>query len=372
MSLLDELRAYPALDQHAHNLNHPHKAPPWLASFSESDDPTVWERDTPHSLFFRRSLKRLANLLGCAPTGAEVWEARQALGLEGLTRLCLEAAHLQGILLDDGLTPEALLPWTWHQQFVSTRRIVRLEALAQELLAEHPDFADFEAALEQSLDELGPEVVGLKSIAAYRGGLHLPVVSREQAAADYSRARRQPRWEAGPAYHYLLHQALALASQKGLPVQFHTGFGDPDLDLAQANPLWLRPLLQRYSCPLVILHAGYPYFREAGYLASTYARAWVDFGLAIPYLSLSGMQSTLAGLLELAPLNKVLYSSDASLVPELYYLGATHAREILAQVLGDMQKRQELSAGECLEAGRWILADNACQLYGSPDSHNKK
>ena len=34
--------------------------------------------------------------------------------------------------------------------------------------------------------------------------------------------------------------------------------------------------------PLVLLHASYPYTREAGYLASVYPHVYVDLGLAVP------------------------------------------------------------------------------------------
>ena len=38
---------------------------------------------------------------------------------------------------------------------------------------------------------------------------------------------------------YGIHQAL----QRRLPVQFHVGFGDRDLDLARVNPLLLTDFL---------------------------------------------------------------------------------------------------------------------------------
>ena len=53
--------------------------------------------------------------------------------------------------------------------------------------------------------------------------------------------------------------------------------------------------------------------REAGYLASVYPRVYLDFGLAVPFLSSSGMWNTLRQLLELAPTSKLMYSSDAKI-----------------------------------------------------------
>lgn len=366
MSLLDELWGVPAIDHHAHNVNRPELAPPFVAGFSESFDPAVWRRDTPHGMFYRRSLKRIAPLLGTESDEASILAARQSLSIEGLTNLYLTKANLQSLFLDDGLSPDSLLPWTWHQQFVPTYRLLRLEHLAQDLATAHQHFDSFEEAFRAALTGYGPEVVGFKCIAAYRGGLLLPEATREQARQAYALSRGQ-RLGASPLYSYLVGLALDVASSRGLPVQFHTGFGDPDLDLNLANPLLLRPLIEHYSCPFVLLHAGYPYFRETGFLASVYANVWTDIGLAVPYLSVRGMRDTVSGLLELAPLNKVMYSSDASLIPELFFLGAAHGREVLAAVLSECGSNGDLSSKEIEQAGAWILADNARRLYLQQD-----
>jgi hypothetical protein len=362
MPLLDELWSVPAVDHHAHNVNRPELAPPFVAGFTESFCATVWQRDTPHGLFYRRSLKRLARLLGSDESEQGITAVRQSMTIEQLTALYIKEANLWSLFLDDGLSPEALLPWDWHEQFVPTYRLLRIEHLAQGLFAEHQNFDAFEEAFRTGLRDCGPEVVGFKCIAAYRGGLSLPEASREQARDDYVRAR-QTRVSASPLYSYLVGIALEVASAKGLPVQFHTGFGDPDLDLALSNPLLLRPLISKYSCPFVLLHAGYPFFREVGFLASVYSNVWTDFGLAVPYLSVAGMRATVSGLLELAPLNKVMYSSDASLIPELFFLGAAHGREVLAEVLTECRNNGDLSLREAEQAGRWILAGNARSLY---------
>lgn len=116
-------------------------------------------------------------------------------------------------------------------------------------------------------------------------------------------------------------------------------FGDKDLDLKLSNPLLLRNVLEdkRFSkCRIVLLHASYPFSKEASYLASVYSQVnfrphdkyfilefgckvesftdkwnfplqvYLDFGLAIPKLSVHGMISSIKELLELAPTKKVL------------------------------------------------------------------
>ncbi|KAK8638946.1 hypothetical protein V6N13_137354 [Hibiscus sabdariffa] len=100
--------------------------------------------------------------------------------------------------------------------------------------------------------------------------------------------------------NYIFTLSLEVASQFDFPLQIHIGFGDKDSDLRLSNPLHLQKLLQdeRFSrCPIVLLHASYPLSKEASYLASVYAhvkilpQVYLDFGLAIPKLSVHGMIS---------------------------------------------------------------------------------
>jgi predicted TIM-barrel fold metal-dependent hydrolase len=143
-----------------------------------------------------------------------------------------------------------------------------------------------------------------------------------------------------------------------LPVQVHTGFGDADLSLPLARPGLLKPLIERFEeTPFVLLHC-YPYVREAGWLAHVYANVFFDLSLTIPHVSRPNV--ALAEALELAPISKLLYASDAARTPELYLLGATWWRDALAAVLPEL-----LDASEVEDAARLILRENALALYGS-------
>ena len=50
------------------------------------------------------------------------------------------------------------------------------------------------------------------------------------------------RLSSKPVIDYFVVRALRFAAPRAWPLQFHTGYGDPDLDLRLANPLHLRPL----------------------------------------------------------------------------------------------------------------------------------
>ncbi|MCX7594079.1 MAG: amidohydrolase family protein [Fischerella sp.] len=363
----------PAIDQHAHNLLKPEVAArsSYAAAFTEGYDPEIINLHARNTFFYRRSLREIAAFLNCEPQEEVILARRESLGLEQLTKLYLSAANLEAIYLDDGLQPDSILPLSWHEKFVPVKRILRLEVLAEKLIAEIDDFDTF---VERFISEIDPppfEVVGFKTIACYRCGLDIQPVSLAAAACSFYDFKQQLehqllRLADKHLIDFLLQQALLVAAKYQLPVQFHTGYGDPDLDLRLANPLYLRRLLELREyrhVPVVLLHASYPYTREAGYLASVYPQVYLDFGLAVPFLSVSGMRATLRQLLELTPTSKVMYSSDAHSIPELYYLGAKWGRQILAQVLEEAIRDSDLTVSEVDGIAAAILRENALSLY---------
>ncbi|WP_203419056.1 amidohydrolase family protein [Lyngbya aestuarii] len=363
----------PVIDHHAHNLLTTEASLnlPYVAAFTEGYDPDILAHHARHSLFYRRSIRDIAQLLDCEPTETAILTCRQNLGLEKLTQHCLNAANLEALFLDDGFLADKILPWTWHQQFIPTQKILRLEELAENLFSQASKFETFLELFLQAIDPPPSEVIAFKSIAAYRTGLDIQITPIDFArsrfillkkAADESPIRLVDK----PLIDFLITQALEVAAKYKLPVQFHTGFGDPDLDLFVGNPVLLRPLLEEKrwrDAPIVLLHASYPYTREAGYLASVYPQVYLDFGLAVPFLSVMGMRSTLRQLLELSPTTKLMYSSDAHNIPELYYLGAKWGREILKQVLEESIKDGDLTVSEAEDIARRMLSENARGLY---------
>jgi predicted TIM-barrel fold metal-dependent hydrolase len=212
--------------------------------------------------------------------------------------------------------------------------------------------------------------VGLKSIIAYRTGLAVRATTRAEAAGAFAPVKEQARRDgrlrlaAKPLTDYLLLRALEIADRQALPVQFHTGFGDADVNLLDANPLHLRPLIETHrQVPFVLLHASYPYVRELGYLAAIYAHVYADFGLANPHLA-AEVPTVLRQLLGLTPASKILYSSDASQIPELFWLAARWGRRGLGVVLDELVALGALTTDEALGSARQILGASAARVYG--------
>ncbi|KAI5395731.1 hypothetical protein KIW84_062060 [Lathyrus oleraceus] len=214
------------------------------------------------------------------------------------------------------------------------------------------------------------EIVGLKSIAAYYFGLDINInVTKKEAeeALQQVLAVWKPVLVANKnLVDYIFLISLEFAQSHDLPMQIHTGFGDRGLNLRMSNPLYLHNVLEdkRFAkCRIVLLHTSYPFSKEASYLASLYSQVYLDFGLAIPKLSVHGMVSAVKDLLEQAPLNKVMFSTDAYAFPELFYLGAKNARKVVFTVLRDSCIDGDLTVPEAVEAAKDLFARNSISFY---------
>ncbi|XP_022767256.1 LOW QUALITY PROTEIN: protein fluG-like [Durio zibethinus] len=373
--LREAIEKIEVVDSHAHNIVSLDSSFGFINSLSEAAGQAL--SFAPHSLSFKRNLREIAELYGTESYLDAVEQYRRSSGLQAISSKCFKAAGISAVLIDDGLKLDKKRDIHWHKSFVPfVGRILRIESLAEKILdGGMPDGSPwtldaFTEAFLKSLRSVANEIVGLKSIAAYRSGLEInPHVTREDAEIGLSevlQSGKPVRITNKGFIDHIFTRSLEVALQFDLPLQIHTGFGDKDLDLRLSNPLHLRTLLEdkRFSgCCFVLLHASYPFSKEASYLASVYPQVYLDLGLAIPKLSVHGMISSVKELLELAPIKKVMFSTDGCATPETYYLGAKRAREVVFSVLRDACIDHDLSIAEAIEASKDIFAQNAIQLY---------
>ncbi|XP_028789438.1 protein fluG [Neltuma alba] len=363
------------IDAHAHNIVELNSNFAFIHAFSEAYGDAV--SFAPHSISYKRSVREIAELYGCQCSLQSVEEYRRVSGLQSICSKCFKAAKISAILIDDGLELDKKHDLKWHESLTPlVGRILRVERLAEKILDEvlphgsHWTLDKFTEAFVSKLKSVASEIFGLKSIAAYRSGLEINTkVTNKDAEKGLNEvliAGKPFRITNKNLIDYIFLQSLEVAQSYDLPMQIHTGFGDTDLDMRLSNPLHLRAVLEdkRYSkCRIVLLHASYPFSREASYLASVYSQVYLDFGLAIPKLSVHGMISSVKELLELAPINKVMFSTDGYAFPETFYLGAKKSREVVFSVLRDACIDGDLSIPEAVEAANDIFARNAIHFY---------
>jgi hypothetical protein len=319
-------------------------------------------------------------LLGLPPHAdiATYAERRAALSGDEVNHAFLGASGLSTLCVDTGYTPADLLSpvETARPAGAEAFEIVRLEQVAEALAGTGVRAAEFPDAYRAALGHRvarpssGVRVAGFKSIAAYRVGLALDGrrPGDSEVAAAVSRwlggagdaSGRQPRLADEVLHRFFVWCGADL----GLPIQFHVGYGDRDIDLHQCNPLLLTGLLRALEptgAPVMLLH-NYPYHREAGYLAQVFPLVYADLGLATHNV---GAQATalLGEALELVPLRKFLFSSDAFGLPELYYLGSTLFRRALSAFLTSRLAADDMSYPDAERVTRLVGAENARRAY---------
>jgi len=311
-------------------------------------------------------------------TWEEIREHRAGREYDELCRRSFGPANIQCLLIDDGLggVEEMCECYTWHDQFTSSpsKRIVRVEVIAEVSFSPQMDpdsdcaqrvllesllalresaqgtFSDwgivqphFQGQFEDLLELCGkdPDVVGFKSVICYRTGLdvslgsplteHWEELAERWIGQNISKLRLEQKefndWVvcltmkiAGkyqkPGTLTTMSLTSLYSSNSPLTVQFHTGLGDSDLLLSKSSPSLLQPLIRAFpETPVVLLHASYPFTREAGYLSAMYKNVYLDFGEVFPLVSRLGQKRIVEQVLELCPTTKALWSSESELVP---------------------------------------------------------
>ncbi|MBD0354252.1 MAG: amidohydrolase family protein [Rubrobacteraceae bacterium] len=373
-----DLRHVPVVDNHCHGILRSQNfddLASWRGAFTESADPGMPREHVASTAFYRRLIRTLAEFFGCEPEEETVLGVRAQRDLPELTAELLRAANIETLLIDTGYPPpEEVLPGAELAQLgdCRTESMLRLETLMERLLAEHASLDEAKGALAAALyDVRGQGYVALKSIAAYRTGLNVGEWPTEDAVASLREFRRAAgegptRLVHKPLLDTLLHVAFAEAARQEVPLQFHVGYGDADTDLLLGNPLHLRAVLERpeyRGMPVVLLHECYPYTREGGYLAAIYENVYLDLSYGIPLLGYGEMLSFTREALGVAPISKLLYSSDGIGVPELHWMSAIDGRHVLGQALEELVAHGELSISEAEAAGEDVLPNNAVRLY---------
>jgi predicted TIM-barrel fold metal-dependent hydrolase len=364
MSIHDMVESVALIDNHAHPvepLSESVITDSFADYFTEGALSVAHARNT---LNYRAALAVLSEQFD-GDTEAKLLEQRASVDLESYSRELIAQTNTETILVDDGYPDVSP---TEFQAYTDTtvRPILRLEPIIERLVPAHESFDDFVDAFRTNVeDALAGEYVALKSIIAYRTGLD--IANPDRNTAEHAFERLRTNWDGRIAdpivLDHLLHEATSIAGEYDVPIQLHTGFGDADAHPRFVDPAYAYDFLRSHpDASIVLLHAGYPYVRNSGYVTSTLDNVYLDISLAIPFIQ-HGCKPLLEHVLELTPTTKLLYASDASSVPELYVLAANRIRADLAAVLERLVNDGFLTETYAITIAENILRENAIQLY---------
>jgi hypothetical protein len=332
-----------------------------------------WPSDTlPRpTLMLTYLFRLLADFLGVPPDPEQIVVAREerAQDYPAYVRALMEAAGIAQLVVDGGYPGH--IPC---DEFASlTQRpvweILRIDQVMSQAAVMTDDFDSFVATVYARLDEglRQPGCVGLKSVIAYLTGLAIGPEDRARAADEYQAFRQDPGKRGFKVLRdYCFHLGMQLCMEHDKPLQVHCGFGDDDICFSLSAPHHMYELLAfpPYSnCLLVLVHGGHPWAREAAIMTSLLPNVYLDFSQTCPFISY-GVADVLWEVMQIAPLSKVLYGSDAFHLPELYWLSARLGRYAVGDVLSRLIAAGFATEVEAEQMARSILHDNAVDLYG--------
>ncbi|KAK5663039.1 hypothetical protein OQA88_6455 [Cercophora sp. LCS_1] len=391
------IRRTPIVDNHAHPLlkfealgKHP-----LLSIHTEASGDAIHAATT--SLPHLRAVRQLATVLNCGFTWESVVaaiEQQRIDAFEDWAAHCLSG--IEAVLVDDGLdSSEDAEDYSFFDDYVrsKSKRIVRIEKVAADIINRLGNSCDastqtgndvFEEAFDEWIREFDahiiaaiedPEVVAFKSVICYRTGLDILATPDEE---DARKAFKEiianfalldfKRLQEVSLNDLVVHRTAALIrdskTRHKKPIQFHTGLGDNDITLSKSSPSHLQPFIREYcTVPIVLLHASYPFTREAGYLASVYENVYADIGEVFPAVSQDGQERVIRQILELCPWSKILWSSDGHWFPETYLLANMQMREVFETVLCDYVRKGHIGWRAAIDLTRDVLFRNSNKLY---------
>ncbi|MGN6030185.1 MAG: amidohydrolase family protein [Thermomicrobiales bacterium] len=374
------LDGIPVIDTHAHPFPPAQGAIPWeaLRDAIAVDLRAETTADNDSMLLSRMVLRRLGSLLGVDPTPAAVMEARNAIAADpaAWNRMLFTDAGVAAVLVDPGF-PSATIEAADFQAVIPCPVYdgYRIERFAKGPSQETPydydayaSFADLVEDFRAKLDAEAakPETVFYKSIIAYRTGLALTTPTEAEALAT---------WKERPAYRtpgekllrdFLFRETALKALEHDLAFQVHTGHTSHDQPWRNANPIEMTLFLnspRMDQVRFVLVHGGYPFNTEAGYITSVYPNVFLDFSLMIPWSSI-GIADRIWQTLESAPTTKLMYGSDGIMVPELFWISAHNARRALGKVLDRLLEDDIVDEAEAESIAHDILHRTAGRVYG--------
>ena len=332
------------------------------------------QRGKRNTLYFKRMILDLAKFFGVDTDVEAVMTARNAAVSDGYTEYVSRLygdAGLDTVVFDFGIPLPVLdIAEVRSELPVEVIPVFRIEPLIADLLKTDIGWAEFQRRYEDTIaDALTTQgFKGVKSIIAYRTGLDVSPLSRT-SDQGYKALDAIRRGLGGGSMKqlrdHLLCRALDLCMEHDVPMQIHTGMGDFEVNLVLCRPAYLMDLLRfpaYRGCRVLLVHSGYPYHREAAYMANVLPRVWCDLSEGIPFAG-NAAWDILRGVMAMAPLTKICYGSDGYKVPEILYSSAKLGKQAVASVLDELVADGMLTQGDAQTAAGLILSGNARELY---------
>jgi predicted TIM-barrel fold metal-dependent hydrolase len=367
----DLVREVPLVDHHCHGLIRQavtRNTFETIATESDWPDPAHSAFDSQLGLAFRH---HCAPVLGLPANcdGETYWKRRVELGDNEVNRRLLTDTGISTYVVDTGFRSDVIIDPSELATITGARgvEIVRLESLLESIAAGATADGLIDA-FDHALAEADRTAHGYKSVIAYRYGLHfdpdVPTRAEVVAAAGQWLSSIEQGAPTRVSDPILLRHILYRAVEMAKPIQFHVGFGDSDIVLHQVDPSQMTEFIRRTrtsGASIMLLH-NYPFVREAGFLAHVYPHVYLDTGVI---LNFTGWRSgaIVRESFELTPFHKMMFSTDAFGLSELYYTGAVLWRREVGRLFGEWLRDGLISEVDAHRYITWAARENAERVY---------
>ncbi|MGG0239870.1 amidohydrolase family protein [Bacillus rhizoplanae] len=371
-----------AIDVHAHPFvanQEPYTVEDFVRKLSLSVIPTratnnyMQNKNQPFpgiNMWVQILIQRLAKYFSCEPNLVEVVNNRNkyAGDFRRYTRNLFQDAKITGVVTDFGY-PMPMLSKDEFADLCGSKiwEIHRIEPVMVHLCKECDRFEEFSERyridLRQALQK--SDVIGLKSIIAYRSGLEISEMNEQMARDQYEEFQTNDRAEVKAFRDYCLHIAMEECTAADKVMHIHTGIGDGEVVLPKASPSFLINMLRdkKYiETKVHLVHGGYPWVEEAAFIVSILPNVYMDISLQNPFAG-HGVQRILSQVFEFAPFDKVMYGSDAFTVPEMNWLGVYLFKECFEKVLNTWVDSDYMNVETAQWIGEMILFRNFERVY---------
>lgn len=310
------------------------------------------------------------------------WVLKEKAGIEvsiwdGLRRL---GYGLKGAVAEE-VDRDFFLPVIRFDHYILVRTPKTLAELEEESGVSIHSLDDLLSAVDSRLERaIQGGIVGIKVGLAYLRSLKFEKTTRADAERAFNRIFTlpfpYPAWEdwqmlAGPAgdeakplQDFVLHHVLRRASQKGLPVQIHTGLQEGNGNvITNSDPTLLVNLFFEYKdVKFDIFHGSYPYCSELATLAKNFPNVYADM-CWLHVISPAVARRALEEWLETVPGNKIFGFGGDYIFVEGAYAHSRMARQTIARLLADKVEEGYFSEEEAVALAEKILRENPSALY---------
>lgn len=324
----------------------------------------------------------LARLFDCEPTLQAVTEERNkrtAGGIYPYAEKLYRDANIIGTVVDSLLPIKHEIIDLFPGQVF---RLYKLDSRYFELFKEAGSYAELKQAIQ---DKIAHAVktegyMGIKCHIAEVYTLDARPVYDDEADKAFAAAKANDREAMKTIYFAIFTATMMQCQELDIPLHIHTGVtgqsaitGQPSFSgeikqghVHDTDPFLLANFLTEprlLNTKLVLLHAAYPWIRNAAMMTHIYPHVWVDVSWTLPWSSL-GFNQVLEEVLALAPHTKIMMGSGQHGIPEMAWIAAKVTKASLRSVFEQAVQSDLIAEQQAYKSAELLLYGNAKRLYG--------